>query len=392
MHRVAEQGIAAHWKYKEGRKDAGGEEDQRIAWLRHLLEWIQEMRDSNEFMSTLKVDLYREEVYTFTPRGKVIVLPRDSTPVDFAYAIHTAVGHTCVGAKVNGRIVPLKYALRNGDVIEILTQPGHMPSKDWLALVRTPRARNKIRAVINASERSKAIEIGQKYLEKEARRVGVQLARIAKADVERVASEYGFAKMDDLHAALGYGKFSPRKILQKLAPGTAGLEEEEEKSPPAAAPSGVPGVPDTGDLVIKVKGMDDLLVYRAKCCNPIRGEAIVGYVTRGKGVAVHSTNCSNVTNLMYEAERRIDVEWTRATTESFPVKIVVYTNDRPGMLSELTSVLFHENSNIRSLEAKQNEKEGAVVDMTIDVRDKKQLERIVAAMRRLSGIIDVERM
>jgi GTP pyrophosphokinase len=338
------------------------------------------------------VDLYREEVYTFTPRGKVIVLPRDSTPVDFAYAIHTAVGHTCVGAKVNGRIVPLKYALRNGDVIEILTQPGHMPSKDWLALVRTPRARNKIRAVINASERSKAIEIGQKYLEKEARRVGVQLARIAKADVERVASEYGFAKMDDLHAALGYGKFSPRKILQKLAPGTAGLEEEEEKSPPAAAPSGVPGVPDTGDLVIKVKGMDDLLVYRAKCCNPIRGEAIVGYVTRGKGVAVHSTNCSNVTNLMYEAERRIDVEWTRATTESFPVKIVVYTNDRPGMLSELTSVLFHENSNIRSLEAKQNEKEGAVVDMTIDVRDKKQLERIVAAMRRLSGIIDVERM
>ena len=392
MHRVAEQGIAAHWKYKEGRKDAGGEEDQRIAWLRHLLEWIQEMRDSNEFMSTLKVDLYREEVYTFTPRGKVIVRPRDSTPVDFAYAIHTAVGHTCVGAKVNGRIVPLKYALRNGDVIEILTQPGHMPSKDWLALVRTPRARNKIRAVINASERSKAIEIGQKYLEKEARRVGVQLARIAKADVERVASEYGFAKMDDLHAALGYGKFSPRKILQKLAPGTAGLEEEEEKSPPAAAPSGVPGVPDTGDLVIKVKGMDDLLVYRAKCCNPIRGEAIVGYVTRGKGVAVHSTNCSNVTNLMYEAERRIDVEWTRATTESFPVKIVVYTNDRPGMLSELTSVLFHENSNIRSLEAKQNEKEGAVVDMTIDVRDKKQLERIVAAMRRLSGIIDVERM
>jgi GTP pyrophosphokinase len=394
MHRVAEQGIAAHWKYKEGRKDGGGEEDQRIAWLRHLLEWIQEMRDSSEFMSTLKVDLYREEVYTFTPRGKVIVLPRDSTPVDFAYAIHTAVGHTCVGAKVNGRIVPLKYMLRNGDVIEILTQSGHMPSKDWLGLVRTSRARNKIRTVINASERAKAIEIGQKYLEKEARRVGVQLARIAKVDVERVASEYGFAKMDDLYAALGYGKFSPRKILQKLAPDTVGIEEEEEKKKPQpqAAPTGASGLADTGDLVIKVKGMDDLLVYRAKCCNPIRGEAIVGYVTRGKGVAVHSTNCSNVQNLMYEAERRIDVEWARATTESFPVKVVVYTNDRPGMLSELTSVLFHESCNIRSLEAKQNEQEGAVVDMTVDVRDKKQLERIVAAMRRLSGIIDVERM
>jgi GTP pyrophosphokinase len=392
MHRVAEQGIAAHWKYKEGRKDGGGDEDQRIAWLRHLLEWIQEMRDSNEFMSTLKVDLYREEVYTFTPRGKVIVLPRDSTPIDFAYAIHTAVGHTCVGAKANGRIVPLKYALRNGDVVEILTQPGHMPSKDWLALVRTSRARNKIRTVINATERAKAIEIGQKYLEKEARRVSVQLARIPRADVERVASEYGFAKMDDLYAALGYGKFSPRKILQKLAPGTAGLEEEEQKPQPSAVPPSAPGARDLGDLVIKVKGVDDLLVYRAKCCNPIRGEAIVGYVTRGKGVAVHSVNCSNVQNLMYEAERRIDVEWARSTTESFPVKIVVYTNDRPGMLSELTSVLFHENCNIRSLEAKQNEKEGAVVDMTVDVRDKKQLERIVAAMRRLSGIIDVERM
>ena len=392
MHRVAEQGIAAHWKYKEGRKDGAGEEDQRIAWLRHLLEWIQEMRDSNEFMSTLKVDLYGEEVYTFTPRGKVIVLPRDSTPIDFAYSIHTAVGHGCVGAKVNGRIVPLKYMLRNGDVIEILTQPGHMPSKDWLALVRTSRARNKIRTVINATERAKAIEIGQKYLEKEARRVGVQLARIAKVDVERVASEYGFAKMDDLHAALGYGKFSPRKILQKLAPELAGLEEEEEKPQPSAAPTGAAGLPGTGDLVIRVKGVDDLLVYRAKCCNPIRGEAIVGYVTRGKGVAVHSTNCSNVQNLMYEAERRIDVEWTRATSESFPVKIVVHTSDRPGMLSDLTAVLLKENSNIRSLEAKQNENEGAVVDMTVEVRDKKQLERIVAAMRRLSGIIDVERM
>jgi GTP diphosphokinase / guanosine-3',5'-bis(diphosphate) 3'-diphosphatase len=390
MHRIAEQGIAAHWKYKEGKK-TGGDEDQRVAWLRHLLEWIQEMRDSNEFMSTLKVDLYREEVYTFTPRGKVIVLPRDSTPVDFAYAIHTAVGHTCVGAKVNNRIVPLKYTLRNGDVIEILTQPNHAPNKDWLALVKTSRARNKIRTVINANERAKAIEIGQKYLEKEARRIGAQVGKLAKADIERVAAEYGFAKMEDLYAALGYGKFSPRKILQKLAPGAVDPEPEQPLKPQPSLP--MPGAPAApGDLVIKVKGMDDLMVYRAKCCNPIRGEAIVGYVTRGKGVAVHSTHCSNVTNLMYEVERRIDVEWARAAEESFPVKIVVHTNDRPGMLSELTSVLFHESSNIRSLEAKQTETEGAVVDMTVDVRDKKQLERIVAAMRRISGIRDIERI
>ncbi len=392
MHRIAEQGIAAHWKYKEGRKD--GQEDQHIAWLRHLLEWIQEMRDPGEFMSTLKVDLYREEVYTFTPRGKVIVLPREATPIDFAYAIHTAVGHGCVGAKISGRIVPLKYELRNGDVVEILTQPGHMPSKDWLALARTPRARNKIKAVINATERAKAIEIGQKYLEKEARRIGVSLSKVTKADLERVASEYGFAKAEDLHAALGYGKFSPRKVLQKISPETVGPEPEADRERegalrPAAPP---PGGPDAGDLVIRVKGMDDVLVYRAKCCNPIPGEAIVGYVTRGKGVAVHSTSCTNVQNLMYEVERKIDVQWARSASESFPVKFLVHTTDRPGMLSELTSVLFNENSNIRSLEARSLEHEGAVVDMTVDVRDKKQLERIVSAMRRLSGIRDIQRM
>jgi guanosine-3',5'-bis(diphosphate) 3'-pyrophosphohydrolase len=391
MHRIAEQGIAAHWKYKEGRQD--GQDDQRIAWLRHLLEWIQEMRDPAEFMSTLKVDLYREEVYTFTPRGKVIVLPRQATPLDFAYAIHTAVGHGCVGAKVNGRIVPLKYELRNGDVVEVLTQPGHQPSKDWLALVRTPRARNKIKAVINATERAKAIEIGGKYLEKEARRIGVPLSKISKADMERVAGEYGFSKIEDLHAALGYGKFSPRKILQKFAPESAAEPEPVRETPraPATAPGAAP-LAEPGDLVIRVKGMDDLLVYRAKCCNPIRGEAIVGYVTRGKGVAVHSTNCTNVQNLMYEVERKIDVEWARAASEMFPVKFVVHTNDRPGMLSELTSVLFKENSNIRSLEARSTEHEGGVVDMTVDVRDKKQLERIVSALRRISGIRDIERL
>jgi guanosine-3',5'-bis(diphosphate) 3'-pyrophosphohydrolase len=391
MHRVAEQGIAAHWKYKEGSK-GDGLDDQRVAWLRHLLEWIQEMRDPGEFMSTLKVDLYREEVYTFTPRGKVIVLPREATPIDFAYAIHTAVGHNCVGAKVNGRIVPLKYNLRNGDVVEILTQPGHMPGKDWLALVRTSRARNKIRAVINASERAKAIEIGQRYLEKEARRIGVQLAKVSRENIESVAAEYGYAKMDDLYAALGYGKFSPRKILQKISPGAEMQPEETAKPGTPPVTSAPPAEP--GDLVIKVKGIDDLLVYRAKCCNPIRGEPIVGYVTRGKGVAVHATACSNVQNLLYEVERRIDVEWARSATETFPVKMVVHMDDRPGMLNDLTKVLFDENSNIRNLEARQDASrgDGAVVDMIVDVRDNKQLQRIVSATRRLSGVRDVERV
>jgi guanosine-3',5'-bis(diphosphate) 3'-pyrophosphohydrolase len=205
MHRIAEEGIAAHWKYKEGRKGPAVD-DQRIAWLRHLVEWQQDMQDPGEFMSTLKVDLYPEEVYTFTPRGRVIVLPRDATPIDFAYAIHSDVGNTCVGAKVNGRIVTLRYTLRNGDIVEIMTQPSHLPSKDWLSIVKTSRARNKIKHVINATERIKAIEIGQKYLEKEARRLGVQLGKVTKHEFERVAGEYGYGKIEDLYAGLGFGR------------------------------------------------------------------------------------------------------------------------------------------------------------------------------------------
>jgi GTP diphosphokinase / guanosine-3',5'-bis(diphosphate) 3'-diphosphatase len=403
MHRIAEEGIAAHWKYKEGRRGPA-EDDQRIAWLRQLVEWQKEMGDPGAFMSTLNMDLYPEEVYTFTPLGRVIVLPRDATPIDFAYAVHSDVGNTCVGAKVNGRIVPLKYTLKNGDVVEILTQTGHLPSKDWLALIKTSRARTKIRHVINASERLKAIDIGEKYLEREARRLGVSLSRVSKGDFERVASEYGVSKMEDLHAALGFGKYSARQMLHKLAPDQVPElppTEEGEKTPPRtshddyveAARDGRPA--DAGDLVIKVKGVDDLMVYRAKCCNPIRGEPIVGYVTRGKGVAVHSKNCPNVTSLMYEVERQIDVEWARSTNEAFPVKMVVYTDDRPGMLNELTSILFHESSNIRSLEARGDDKrngDGAIVEMTVEMKDKRQLEKVSSAIRRIPGVRDVERV
>lgn len=395
MHRVAEEGIAAHWKYKEGKR-GHAQDDQRIVWLRHLVEWQKEMSQPMEFMSTLKVELYSEEVYCFTPKGRVIVLPRDASPIDFAYAIHSDVGHKCVGAKVNARIVPLKYQLKNGDVVEILTQQGHSPSKDWLALVKTSRARNKIRHFINASERAKAIEIGEKYLEKESRRLGVSLGRIPKGKFESVASEYGYSKSEDLYAALGFGRFSARHVLHKVAPE---LVPEEEPAKPAATPSAPssPGAPaDAGqDLVIKVRGIDDVMVYRAKCCNPIRGESIVGYVTRGKGVAVHSTNCKNVQSLMYEAERKIDVEWARAVAERFPVKMIVYSEDRPGMLHEVTSVFYNENTNLRSVEARadqQRSDNSAIIDLMAEVRDKKQLEKIQAAIRRISGVRDVERV
>ena len=325
MHRIAEEGIAAHWKYKEGRKGAGAD-DQRVAWLRQLVEWQQEMRDPGEFMSTLKVDLYPEEVYTFTPKGKVIILPRDATPIDFAYAIHSDVGNTCVGAKVNGRIVQLKYGLRNGDVVEILTQAGHLPSKDWLALVKTSKARNKIKHVINTTERVKAIEIGEEISGARSAPVGRRHEGASpRRRWNRWPPNTGTRRSRTLHAALGYGKFSARQVLQKLAPDQIPLELPEPAAPePSKPPATQPAPGDHRDLVIKVKGIDDLLVYRANCCNPIRGEAIVGYVTRGKGVAVHSLNCPNVQNLMYEVERKIDVEWARSTSAPFPVKLTVY--------------------------------------------------------------------
>ena len=395
MHRIAEEGIAAHWKYKEGRR--GVQDDERVAWLRQLVEWQQDMRNPGDFDSTLRLDLYAEEVYCFTPKGRVVALFAGSSAGGFAYAVHSEVGNTCTGAKVNGRIVQLKYTLRNGDVVDILTTAGHQPSKDWLGLVKTSRARNRIKHVINASERERAIEIGQKYLEKEARRLGTRMASIRGEELDRVANEYGLGKTEDLYAALGYGKFSARQVLQKAAPEL--VPAEGAVPVPSAGASTTPprreGTSDgKDDDAIKVHGIDDLMVYRAKCCNPIRGDAIVGYVTRGKGVAVHTRLCPNVQNLMYDSERKIDVEWTRNVDETFPVRVVVHTDDRPGLLHQLTSALADEKINVRSLEARTDfsqSTDAAIVEMTVEVRDKKQLEKLCTAMRRISGIRDVER-
>jgi GTP pyrophosphokinase len=312
--------------------------------------------------------------------------------VDFAYAIHSDVGNTCVGAKVNGRIVPLKYPLNDGDVVEILTQPGHVPSRDWLALVKTSRARHKIRHYINAIERARAIEVGQKYLEREARRLGVQMARIGKDQLEAIAADYGCSKSEDLYAALGFGKFSPRQVLQRIAPDRV----EEPPAPEVARIAAPQPSSKDKDLVIRVKGIDDPLMYRARCCNPIPGEPIVGYVTRGKGVAVHSVNCSNVQSLLYESERKIDVEWARVSKDAFPIRVRIHTDDRPGLLAQITSLLATEESNIRSLEASTSTEdkrvnEGAVIDMSIEIHDKKQLEKVISGLRRISGVRDVER-
>ncbi|HEV2348739.1 MAG TPA: bifunctional (p)ppGpp synthetase/guanosine-3',5'-bis(diphosphate) 3'-pyrophosphohydrolase [Terriglobia bacterium] len=386
MHRIAEEGIAAHWKYKGGVSPAQ-QETERFAWLRHLVEWQQEMRDPGEFLSTLKIDLYPEEVYTFTPKGKVIVLPRDATPIDFAYAIHTEVGHRCVRAKVNGAVVPLKSRLKNGDIVEIMTQVNHRPNRDWLTLVKTSRARNKIKHWINLAQRRQALEIGKKLLEKEARKFGIVLKKVTEEEMLRVAREYGCTHGDDLYAGLGYGKFVTRQVLAKLVP--SALIEVDKPSGITSAVKRVLGL--DRDAAIEVNGYDDLMVYRAKCCKPIRGEEIVGYVTRGKGIAVHSKNCPNVQNLLYDVDRRIAVEWAGPKSSLYPVKLTLITADRQGLLAEVTSAISDVHSNIQNIEARTGDNQ-ALIDVTLDIVDMQHLDTIVSSLKKIEGVYQVERV
>ncbi len=396
MHKMAEEGIAAHWKYKDGPVSA--QDEQRLAWLRQVVEWQRDVSDPSEFLSTLKVDLYPEEVYTFTPKGKVVVLPRDATPIDFAYTIHTEVGHTCIGAKVNGRMVPLRYKLHSGDIVEILTQPGHKPSRDWLGLVKSSRSRNKIKHWLNVHQRERAIEIGRKLIEKEARKYRIAFKEIKDEDLLKVANGYGLGKGDDLMSGIGYGKYSARQVLARLLPAGAtpsiagDIESEGLTSQPGGFASVVRRV--FGDHnAITVRGQGDMLVYRARCCNPIRGEGIVGYITRGKGVAVHSVTCPNVTNLLYEPERRIEVEWARddSTPTAYPVKLTVFCDDRFGMLKNITGVIGDAQSNIRNIAAHTSNSQ-ASVDIVLDIADLKHLEQIITSLRKIPGVHEVQRL
>ena len=398
MHRIAEEGIAAHWKYKSGGSPISARDEQRLAWVRQLVEWQREMSDPNEFLSTLKIDLYPEEVYTFTPKGKVVVLPKDASPLDFAYSIHTEVGHTCIGAKVNGRMVPLRSKLRNGDIVEVVTQNGHTPSRDWLTFVKSSRARNKIKHWLNEHQRERAIEIGRKLLEREARKYKISLSKFDDSDYERIAAEYSVATPNDLLAAIGFGKYSARQVLNRLAPGVTSQQAAETDA-------AVAGVADTVKRVsmasgadsLQVEGQNELLVYRARCCNPIRGEEIIGYVTRGKGVAVHARSCPNVQNLLYESDRRISVEWARPAEEAqgrrqtYPVKLTVYCDDRAGMLKEMTAVISDDNTNIRSVDSRPGPNNDATVEFIVDAEDVRHLNRLVQGLRRVPGVRDVQR-
>ena len=389
MHRIAEEGVAAHWKYKDGKPT--GDDDQRILWMRQLIEWSQELQEPGEFLTTLKVDLSPNEVYAFTPKGRVLELPAGATPVDFAYAVHTEVGHQCVGAKINGQMVALRHEISSGDVVEILTQKGHGPSRDWLSFVKSSHAKSKIRHWINVHEREEATEMGRRLLEKESRAFGRSLKKISEEDLERAASDYGLSKIDDLFAAVGFGKYSARQVLTKvLGEGARSSEAAEDDSKPTLVKT-VKRMLGIGEAPLIVKGHDDLLVFRAKCCNPIPGDEIVGYITRGRGVAVHTRLCPNVQNLLYQSERRIAVEWGGETAATFAVQLTIRAKDRAGLLADITAVISGAGSNIRNLESRP-ERLNARIEASLEIVDRRQLESILANIRKISGVHGVERV
>ena len=392
MQSIAEEGIAAHWKYKEGRRGTHTEEDEAFVWLKRLVEWQQEVKDSREFLDSLKLDLYPKEVYCFTPKGKVIELPRGATPIDFAFSIHTQVGLSCTGARVNGRIVPLRYQLRNGDVVEIMTSPSAHPSRDWMNFVKTSRARSKVRHYLAESERVTAIELGKKLFEKEADRFRLNTKKmLSNGELDKIAPDYGVARADDLFAAIGYGKILPRNVMSKLLPPDRVGELEQEKRP--TLKQVVKRALGLQDRII-VKGVDDLMVYRARCCNPIRGEEIMGYITRGKGVAVHSNRCPNLPGLLVNPERLIEVEWMKSDAQhasAYPVTVRLVTEDRPGMVADVTQAIAGVGTNIRDIRASLDDEGRGQLILTAEIFDMKHLEKMTGALKSIRGVIDVER-
>jgi GTP diphosphokinase / guanosine-3',5'-bis(diphosphate) 3'-diphosphatase len=319
----------------------------------------------------------------------VKALPRGATPIDFAYAIHTDIGHKCVGARVNGKMVPLRTRLKNGDIVEIVTAAGHAPSRDWLTFVVTSRARNKIRHYVQAEEKARSIELGRRVFDKEARRFGQNPKQLLEsAPFQALAEEYGGGKADELLAAIGYGKLSARMVLGKLVPS----EQLQERPPENKVVSVVRRVLGSGEDRIKVSGIDGLMVSRARCCNPIRGEKIVGYISRGKGVSVHSANCPNVMNLLYDPERRIDVEWDKGTDEArYTVRLAMQVEDRKGILADVSAKVADINTNITSIEATTDDDHRGRINMTVEINDLKHLEKVLKSLRTVNGVLDVER-
>ncbi len=391
MNRTAEEGIAAHWQYKEG-KGIAPKDSKQFAWVRQLLEWQQDLRDPREFLETVKIDLFPDEVYVFTPKGDVKQFPIGSTPVDFAYSVHTQIGHQCVGAKVNGKIVPLRYQLKNGDTVEIVTSPAHQPSKDWVKFVKTSRARTKIRQWIKAEARERSVDLGREICEREFKKYHLDFAKIIKSEeMNKIINDFSYQSFDDLMAEVGYGKISSNQIIGKLIPAERFEKEKLEKEIKAESrlsrlakkirrePSG-----------IQIRGIQDMMVRFAKCCNPLPGDAISGYITRGRGVTVHTADCPNI--LSSDPERLIQVSWNLKEKAIHAVRVRVICNDKKGLLAEISSALASSEVNIVRAGVVTTEDKRAVCNFELEVHDLKHLQNAFRALNKLKHVLKVERL
>ena len=404
MHQVAEEGVAAHWKYKESSLGAH-EDDNSLDELRAtveklllpLVESTDQTGDSEDFIETLKLDLFPKDVYAFTPMGKVIQLPRGSTPIDFAYAIHSVVGDTCTGAKINGRIVPLRHEIQNGDVIEILTTQNSKPSRDWLNHVITSKARNRIRHWISLQQREESVEMGRKLLEREAEKFRVTPKKLInnEPEMKRIANDYGLSRGEDLLASIGYGKTLPRNVLAKFL-GDKFDEFDPDKKKETRIGTGMKAVRKfigLGEDAIIVRGVDNLLTTRARCCNPLRGEDIIGYISLGKGIVVHNKRCKNVTQLMVNRERIVEVEWAKSDQKEVQsVQLLATTENRTGMLAGITNAIADIKTGIRDARANVSKDDIGLIEVTVEVFDKKHLDKVVGAIEHVPGVIAVERV
>lgn len=410
MHRIAEEGIAAHWAYKEGNSKTQGTDAQKFAWLRQMMEWQKEVKDPKEFLDSVKVDLFTDECFVFTPKGDVKALPRGATPVDFAYAIHSQVGDKCTGAKVNGRIVPLRHKLKNGDVVEVMTSSSAHPTKDWLTFVKTSKAQHRIRAHIRAQERVRSIELGREIAEREFRRYSLNFPRLVKdeaPELVKAANDTGYRSIDDLIAAIGIGKVTPSQIIGRIAPEKLQEAAKEDTSEPTSAAGMVARLPGGTRLTeifkkvvtlsttrgrggVHINGIDDVLVRFSKCCSPVPGDSIGGFVTRGRGVAVHSRDCPRL--LASEPERRIDVTWDVKSDYVRPVSIKVTSDDRAGLLARMTEVFSHKSIAIIQANAKRVDDTQAVSVFEVGIRDAEQLRQVMNALGKIAGVHAVDRL
>mgnify|MGYP000977620188 FL=1 len=395
MHRTAEYGIAAHWKYKEGNVKTDNF-DEKLTWLRQLLEWQKELKDPKEFMETLKIDFFTDEVFVFTPRGDVINLPNGSTPIDFAYRVHTAVGNNCVGAKVDGRIVPLDYKLKNGNIVEILTSASsNGPSRDWLKIVKSSQAKNKIRQWFKREEKDLNIIKGKELLEKEVKRQGYKLTDILKEEwLKSTAKKLSLSTSDDLYAGLGYGSITISQVmsrLKELYKEHYQIKDEKEFIESKIKESTTTRKDSKFTQGISVKGVDNIKVRFSKCCNPVPGDEIIGYITRGRGVSIHRKDCPNI-SFIEGNERFIEVFWDTDEKAEYPAEIQIKGTDRPGLLTEITQRITEAELSLLSLNARTNKERLAVINMTLEIKDIDQLRELMRKIKRLKGVIDAYRV